>query len=98
MKDVVEEGQILLLGTSSLVNQQDPKPLIISALMDLAGVIGGRRITKPEKPFFVFLDEFYAAAYPGLNDLISLALEYEHHPYSEKKITHKGRFRKVGIG
>jgi type IV secretory pathway TraG/TraD family ATPase VirD4 len=26
-------------------------------------------------PFFVFLDEFYTAAYPGLNDLISLGRE-----------------------
>lgn len=75
MRDVVEKQQIFLFGTSSLVNQEDSKPVIISALIDLAGVIGGRLITKPEKPFFVFLDEFYTAAYPGLNDLISLGRE-----------------------
>jgi type IV secretory pathway TraG/TraD family ATPase VirD4 len=75
MKDVVEKGQIFLFGTSSLVNQEDSKPVIISALVDLAGVIGRRLIEKPKKPFFVFLDEFYTAAYPGLNDLISLGRE-----------------------
>lgn len=75
MKDVVEKQQIFLFGTSSLVNQEDSKPVIISALVDLAGVIGRRLIEKPEKPFFVFLDEFYTAAYPGLNDLISLGRE-----------------------
>ena len=72
MRDVVEKQQIFLFGTSSLVNQEDSKPVIISALIDLAGVIGRRLIEKPEIPFFVFLDEFYTAAYPGLNDLISL--------------------------
>ncbi len=75
MKDVVEKQQIFLFGTSSLVNQEDSKPVIISALIDLAGVIGRRLIEKAEKPFFVFLDEFYTAAYPGLNDLISLGRE-----------------------
>ena len=75
MKDVVEKEQIFLFGTSSLVNQEDSKPVIISALIDLAGVIGQRLIDKPERPFFVFLDEFYTAAYPGLNDLISLGRE-----------------------
>ena len=75
MRDVVEKQQIFLFGTSSLVNQEDSKPVIISALIDLAGVIGQRLIEKPEKPFFVFLDEFYTAAYPGLNDLISLGRE-----------------------
>jgi len=75
MKDVVEKEQIFLFGTSSLVNQEDSKPVIISALIDLAGVIGRRLIEKPERPFFVFLDEFYTAAYPGLNDLISLGRE-----------------------
>lgn len=75
MKDVVDRGQIFLFGTSSLVNQEDSKPVIISALVDLAGVIGHRLIEKPKKPFFVFLDEFYTAAYPGLNDLISLGRE-----------------------
>ena len=75
MKEVVEKQQIFLFGTSSLVNQEDSKPVIISALIDLAGVIGRRLIEKPEKPFFVFLDEFYTAAYPGLNDLISLGRE-----------------------
>ena len=75
MKDVVEKSQIFLFGTSSLVNQEDSKPVIISALVDLAGVIGRRLIEKPKKPFFVFLDEFYTAAYPGLNDLISLGRE-----------------------
>jgi hypothetical protein len=75
MKDVVEKEQIFLFGTSSLVNQEDSKPVIISALIDLAGVIGRRLIDKPERPFFVFLDEFYTAAYPGLNDLISLGRE-----------------------
>lgn len=75
MKDVVDKGQIFLFGTSSLVNQEDSKPVIISALVDLAGVIGHRLIEKPKKPFFVFLDEFYTAAYPGLNDLISLGRE-----------------------
>ncbi len=75
MKDVVEKQQIFLFGTSSLVNQEDSKPVIISALIDLAGVIGRRLIEKSEKPFFVFLDEFYTAAYPGLNDLISLGRE-----------------------
>ena len=75
MKDVVEKQQIFLFGTSSLVNQEDSKPVIISALIDLAGVIGRRLIEKPERPFFVFLDEFYTAAYPGLNDLISLGRE-----------------------
>lgn len=75
MKDVVEKSQIFLFGTSSLVNQEDSKPIIISALVDLAGVIGHRLIEKSAKPFFVFLDEFYTAAYPGLNDLISLGRE-----------------------
>ena len=75
MKDVVEKSQIFLFGTSSLVNQEYSKPVIISALVDLAGVIGHRLIEKPKKPFFVFLDEFYTAAYPGLNDLISLGRE-----------------------
>ncbi len=75
MKDVVEKQQIFLFGTSSLVNQEDSKPVIISALIDLAGVIGRRLIEKPTSPFFVFLDEFYTAAYPGLNDLISLGRE-----------------------
>ncbi len=75
MRDVVEKQQIFLFGTSSLVNQEDSKPVIISALTDLAGVIGRRLIEKPERPFFVFLDEFYTAAYPGLNDLISLGRE-----------------------
>lgn len=75
MKDIVDKGQIFLFGTSSLVNQEDSKPVIISALVDLAGVIGRRLIEKPKKPFFVFLDEFYTAAYPGLNDLISLGRE-----------------------
>lgn len=75
MRDVVEKEQIFLFGTSSLVNQEDSKPVIISALVDLAGVIGRRLIEKPPKPFFVFLDEFYTAAYPGLNDLISLGRE-----------------------
>ena len=75
MRDVVEKQQIFLFGTSSLVNQEDSKPVIISALVDLASVIGRRLIEKPEKPFFVFLDEFYTAAYPGLNDLISLGRE-----------------------
>ncbi len=75
MKDVVDKGQIFLFGTSSLVNQEDSKPVIISALVDLAGVIGHRLIEKSKKPFFVFLDEFYTATYPGLNDLISLGRE-----------------------
>ncbi len=75
MKDVVEKEQIFLFGTSSLVNQEDSKPVIISALIDLAGVIGRRLIERAERPFFVFLDEFYTAAYPGLNDLISLGRE-----------------------
>ncbi|HJT25168.1 MAG TPA: DUF87 domain-containing protein, partial [bacterium] len=57
MRDVVEKQQIFLFGTSSLVNQEDSKPVIISALIDLAGVIGRRLIDRPERPFFVFLDE-----------------------------------------
>ncbi len=75
MKEVVEKQQIFLFGTSSLVNQEDSKPVIISALIDLAGVIGRRLIERSKNPFFVFLDEFYTAAYPGLNDLISLGRE-----------------------
>jgi type IV secretory pathway TraG/TraD family ATPase VirD4 len=75
MKDVVEKNQIFLFGTSSLVNQEDAKPLIISALVDLAGVIGKRIPDPPKKPFMIILDEFYAASYPGFNDCLALARE-----------------------
>lgn len=75
MGDVVGRNQIFLFGTSSLVNVEDSKPLIISALVDLAGVIGKRIPNAPDKPFMVILDEFNAAAYPGLNDCLALARE-----------------------
>jgi type IV secretion system protein VirD4 len=75
MEDVVKLGQVFLFSPDSARYPQDAKPLCILAMMDLAEKLADRYRATPQKPFRVFLDEFYNLAYPKFIDFINKCRE-----------------------
>jgi hypothetical protein len=75
MEEVVRQGQVFLFSPDSARYPQDAKPLCILAMMDLAEQLADRYKVTPEKPFRVFLDEFYNLAYPKFIDFINKCRE-----------------------
>ncbi len=75
MEDVVKLGQVFLFSPDAARYPQDAKPLCILAMMDLAEQLADRYRTTPQKPFRVFLDEFYNLAYPKFIDFINKCRE-----------------------
>ncbi len=75
MSEVVRYGQIFLFSPDYARYPEDAKPLCILAMMDLAEQLADRYRAVPEKPFRVFLDEFYNLAYPKFIDFINKCRE-----------------------
>ena len=75
MSEVVKHGQIFLFSPDFARYPEDAKPLCILAMMDLAEQLADRYRVTPEKPFRVFLDEFYNLAYPKFIDFINKCRE-----------------------
>lgn len=75
MKDVIENNKILLFGVAANKYPDDARALSIMAIMNLNERIGSRLKTHPEKPFRVFLDEFYNMAYEKFIDIINKSRE-----------------------
>jgi len=75
MADVVKQGEIFLFSPDSARYPEDAKPLCILAMMDLAEQLADRYKETPDKPFRVFLDEFYNLAYPKFIDFINKCRE-----------------------
>ena len=77
MKEVVKNHGIFLFSPDAALYPDDAKPLAILAMMDLSEQVAARYESKPEKPFRVFLDEFYNLAYPRFIDFINKCREAE---------------------
>lgn len=75
MKKAMENGEIILFSPDSARYPEDAKPLSILAMMDMAEQLADRYKDIPEKPFRVFLDEFYNLAYPKFIDFINKCRE-----------------------
>ena len=75
MSNVVKAGEIFLFSPDSARYPEDAKPLCILAMMDLAEQLADRYKETPDKPFRVFLDEFYNLAYPKFIDFINKCRE-----------------------
>lgn len=73
--DIVVNNKILLWQANSGQFSQDYKPLSILMMMHLQAEISKRYAVKPEKPFFIYLDEFYNILYPDFPELINKARE-----------------------
>jgi type IV secretory pathway TraG/TraD family ATPase VirD4 len=77
MDYIVKSNQVFLFCPNATRYPDDAKPLSILAMMDLSEQVADRYRTKPEKPFRVFLDEFYNLAYPRFIDFINKCREAE---------------------
>ncbi|HVZ79831.1 MAG TPA: TraM recognition domain-containing protein [bacterium] len=75
MEDVVKNDRIFLFSPNAAKYPDDAKPLSILAMMDLSEQVADRYRNRPEKPFRVFLDEFYNLAYPRFIDFINKCRE-----------------------
>jgi type IV secretory pathway TraG/TraD family ATPase VirD4 len=75
MGSILEYDQIFLFSPDSARYPEDAKPLCILAMMDLAEQLAYRYKESPDKPFRVFLDEFYNLAYPKFIDFINKCRE-----------------------
>jgi hypothetical protein len=75
MADVVANGEVFLFSPNFARYPQDAKALSILAMMDLSEQMADRYRVTPEKPFRVFLDEFYNLAYPQFIDFINKCRE-----------------------
>jgi type IV secretory pathway TraG/TraD family ATPase VirD4 len=73
--DIVVNNRVLLFQANSGEFSQDYKPLSILMLMHLTAEISKRYVTKPEIPFFIYLDEFYNVIYQDFPELINKARE-----------------------
>jgi type IV secretory pathway TraG/TraD family ATPase VirD4 len=73
--DIIVNNRILLFQANSGVYSQDYKPLSILMMMHLQAEISKRYEKKSEKPFFIYLDEFYNILYPDFPELINKARE-----------------------
>jgi hypothetical protein len=77
MEQVVKRHEVFLFSPDAARYPDDAKPLAILAMMDLSEQVAARYEVKPEKPFRVFLDEFYNLAYPRFIDFINKCREAE---------------------
>jgi type IV secretory pathway TraG/TraD family ATPase VirD4 len=75
MADVVARGEVFLFSPNFARYPEDAKALSILAMMDLSEQLADRYMEPPEKPFRVFLDEFYNLAYPRFIDFINKCRE-----------------------
>jgi type IV secretory pathway TraG/TraD family ATPase VirD4 len=75
MADVVSRGEVFLFSPNFARYPEDAKALSILAMMDLSEQLADRYQETPEKPFRVFLDEFYNLAYPRFIDFINKCRE-----------------------
>ena len=75
MADIVTKGDVFLFSPNFARYSEDAKALSILAMMDLSEQLADRYIETPEKPFRVFLDEFYNLAYPRFIDFINKCRE-----------------------
>ena len=75
MADIVTKGEIFLFSPNFARYPEDAKALSILAMMDLSEQLADRYMEPPEKPFRVFLDEFYNLAYPRFIDFINKCRE-----------------------
>jgi hypothetical protein len=73
MDKLLVDNKILLFQASSGKYQADYKPISILALKDIQTEIARRYDSKPEKPFFIYLDEFYNVIYPDFGEMINKA-------------------------
>lgn len=77
MEEVVRRHEVIVFAPDAARYPDDAKPLAILAMMDLSEQVAARYGEKPEKPFRVFLDEFYNLAYPRFIDFINKCREAE---------------------
>jgi len=75
MSDILNRNKILLFQANSGLYQQEYKPISILALKDLQTEIARRYEKPPEKPFFIYLDEFYNVLYKDFGEMINKARE-----------------------
>jgi type IV secretion system protein VirD4 len=75
MADIVGKNEVFLFSPNFVQYPEDAKALSILAMMDLSELLADRYMTPPEKPFRVFLDEFYNLAYPRFIDFINKCRE-----------------------
>lgn len=72
---IVAENKIFLFQANSGIYQQEYKPLSILVMMHLQSEIAKRYLNPPEKPFMIYLDEFYNVIYKSFPELINKARE-----------------------
>lgn len=75
MRDVLDRNQVFLFSPNAARYPVDAKALSIMAMMDLSEKVADRYYERPDKPFRVFLDEFYNLAYPRFIDFINKCRE-----------------------
>jgi hypothetical protein len=73
MDKLLVKNKILLFQASSGLYQAEYKPISILALKDIQTEIARRYEKPPEKPFFIYLDEFYNVIYPDFGEMINKA-------------------------
>jgi hypothetical protein len=71
MKDVVNNGKVFHFDVASGKYPDDAKALSILGILNLSEVLADRFENEPEKPFRVFLDEFFNMAFARFIDLIN---------------------------
>jgi type IV secretory pathway TraG/TraD family ATPase VirD4 len=72
---IISENKVLLFQANSGIYQQEYKPLSILMMMHMQSEIARRYQNKPDRPFFIYLDEFYNIIYPYFPELINKARE-----------------------
>jgi hypothetical protein len=72
---IISENKILLFQANSGIYKQEYKPLSILVMMHLQSEIAKRYINPPEKPFMIYLDEFYNVLYRDFPEMINKARE-----------------------
>jgi len=77
MARVVKDNRVFVFTPDAARYPEDAKPLSILAMMDLAEQSADRQFNKPDKPFRIFLDEFYNLAYPRFIDFINKCRQAE---------------------
>lgn len=101
LKDVITNGKIFYFGVANSKYPDDARALSILAIMNLSESLTDRFERKPEKPFRVFLDEFYNAAYNKFVDLINKARDAKiefflsHQDFSDLNAVNKDFARQI---
>ncbi len=75
LSKIFKNNNVFLFAIASQKYGDDSKALSIMMMMEISQQIADRASTPPEKPFRVYLDEFYNMAYPQFVNILNKARE-----------------------